>query len=296
MNVNRTITTVILSILCFILFIFPDPSGQFYDILRGIVFFLLIVILYQFSTSDPDTLIIDEKDEEKDEKDFRQSVRIGENVHDQYDQLLIMVFNMVTAINKEYKSAFLMLDNTGKQLNMQSSTKDGFHNNIQVSNEIIQTVLLQDEAVLFQQTDVKDHWNGILKEQSWRGSECMIGSRILYKNAPVGCILVMTDHFSSIREQDKDLLTSLSRFVSMSMVKLDNIEKLSIDNYFHYQIANLLNTMDIQSEVRGLYEKVRDLCRSLFSYDKLTISRLNSDNSHFKVVLEDGYSGDVDVD
>ncbi len=267
-----------------------------YDIFRGIVFILLVVILYQFSSSGPDTIELEEDAVQSSKRKIDQNIPIHKGVHEQYEQLLNMVFNIITAINSDYRTAFFMLDVTGKQLKIQSSSEDGFLDLIQIDNEIIQATLSQDEAVLFQQTDVKEHWNEILNERSWRGSECIIGSRISYKNAPVGCLLVMTHHFSAIKERDKDLLTGISRFVSLSLIKLENIEKLSMDKYFHYQIANLLNSMDIQSEVRGLYEKVRDLCRSLFSYDKFTINRLNSDKTHYKVVLEDGYSGDVNIE
>ena len=294
MNVNRLITAAILAVVCFLLFVYPDPQGDLYTILRYIAFGLLIVILYQFTTSDPDIYEPEIKPSVERNTSVSRGLIIREDIHDQYEQLLKMVFNMVMAINENYKAAFFMLDGSGRHLTIQSATKDIFKELIPTENEIIQTIFLQQEAVLFQQTDVRGHWMELFVEKSWRGSECVLGARVLYKNAPVGCILVLADHFSTIQERDRNLLTSLSRFVSLSMVKLDNIEKLSLDNFFHYQIANLLNSMDIQSEVRGLYEKVRDLCRSFFNYDKLTISVIQTDGEHYKVVLEDGYSGDVD--
>lgn len=294
MNVNRLATAAILAFVCFILFVYPDPQGDLYTILRYIVFGLLIVILYQFSTSDNDIYEPEEETKEVQSSSVSRGLDIREDIHDQYEQLLQMVFSMVMAINDKYKASFYMLDGNGSKLKIQSATKEGFKGSIPTDNEVIQTILLQEEAVLFQQTDVREPWNGLFKKESWRGSECVMGARVLYKNAPVGCILVQADHFSTIQERDRNLLTSLGRFVSLSMVKLDNIEKLSLDNYFHYQIANLLNSMDIQSKVHGLYEKVRDLCRTFFNYDKLTISVKQLDGEHYKVVLEDGYSGDVD--
>ncbi len=294
MNVNRLATAAILAFVCFILFVYPDPQGDLYTILRFIVFGLLIVILYQFSTSDNDIYEPEEETIEVQSSSVSRGLDIREDIHDQYEQLLQMVFSMVMAINDKYKASFYMLDGSGSQLKIQSATKEGFKGSILTANEVIQTILLQEEAVLFQQTDVREPWEGLFVEESWRGSECVLGARVLYKNAPVGCILVQADHFSTIQERDRNLLTSLGRFISLSMVKLDNIEKLSLDNYFHYQIANLLNSMDIQSEVHGLYEKVRDLCRTFFNYDKLTVSVIQSDREHYKVVLEDGYSGDVD--
>jgi len=80
------------------------------------------------------------------------------------------------------------------------------------------------------------------------------------------------------------------------MMKLDKIEKLTLDKYFNSQITDLLNSLDIRSEVRGLYEKIRDLCRIFFSYDKLTISELQKDKNHFKIVIEDGFTGDIDLE
>jgi len=295
MNVNRLATAAILALVCFLLFIFPDPQGDLYTVLRYITFGLLIVILFQFSTSDPDTIEPVTKVSNPNITPLRGELDVQDDIHDQYEQLLKMVFNMVMAINENYKAAFFMLDGSGNKLIIQSSTKDGFKELIPTENEIIQTILLQEEAVLFQQSDVRDNWNDLFIEKSWRGSECVLGSRVLYKNAPVGCILVQADHFSTIHERDQSLMTSLGRFVSLSMVKLDNIEKLSLDNFFHYQIANLLNSMDIQSEVHGLYEKIRDLCRSFFNYDKLTISAVD-DDKFFKVVLQDGFRGDCETE
>ncbi len=294
MNVNRLITAAILALVCFLLFVYPDPQGDLYTALRFISFGLLLVILYQFSTSAPDVYEPEEVPDNQQITSVSRGLDIHEDIHDQYEQLLNMVFNMVIAINENYKAAFFMLDSSGDNLAIQSSTKDGFEDLISTENEMIQTILLQEEAILFQQSDVRSHWDSLFVEKAWRGSECVLGARVLYKNAPVGCILVQADHFSTIEERDRNLLTSLGRFVSLSMLKLDNIEKLSLDNYFHYQIANLLNSMDIQSEVRGLYEKVRDLCRSFFNYDKLTISVIQDDGKHYKVILEDGYNGDVD--
>lgn len=294
MNINRLITVSILAIVSFVLFIYPAPEGIFYDILGVIVFVLIIAILFQFSTSEPDSTELEENENHEESTSVNQNLIIHEDLQDQYEQLLNIVFNMISAINENYKAAFYMFDGTGQNLNIQFSRSEIFKNTLKINNNILQTILNQNEAVLLQQSDVREDWNELFVEKTWRGSECVFGSRVLYKNSPVGCLIIQTDHFSNIHERDRVMLTSLGHFVSMGMVKLDNIEKLSLDNYFHYQIANLLNSLDIQSEVRGLYEKVRDLCRTFFSYDKLTIAELQNDGENFKVVMEDGFKGDVD--
>ncbi len=151
MNVNRLATATILALVCFLLFIYPDPQGILYTVLRYITFGLLIVILYQFSTSDPDTIEPITKISNPNITPTSREIDVQEDIHDQYEQLLKMVFNMVMAINENYKAAFFMLDSSGNHLTIQSSTKDGFKETIPTENEVIQTILLQEEAVLFQQ-------------------------------------------------------------------------------------------------------------------------------------------------
>ncbi len=294
MNINRLVTTSLLATVSFVLFIYPAPEGIFYEILGVIVFVLIIAILFQFSTSEPDSLEHEESENHGESLSVHRSIMIREDLQDQYEQLVNVVFNMITAINDNYQAAFYMLDGSGQNLNIQFSRNEIFKNTLKIDNDILQTILNQNEAVLFQQSDVREDWNELFVEKTWRGSECVFGSRVLYKNSPVGCIIIQTDHFSNIHERDRVLLTSLGHFVSMGMVKLDNIEKLSLDKYFHYQIANLLNSLDIKSEVRGVYEKVRDLCRTFFTYDKLTIAELQSDGRNYKVVMQDGFTDDVD--
>ncbi len=264
MNINRVITASILAIVSFVLFIYPAPEGIFYDILGVIVFVLIIAILFQFSTLEPDSPEHEENENHEESTSANRNLIIHEDLQDQYEQLLNIVFNMISAINENYKAAFYMFDGTGKNLNIQFSRNEIFKKTLKINNNILQTILNQNEAVLLQQSDVREDWNELFVEKTWRGSECVFGSRVLYKNSPVGCLIIQTDHFSNIHERDRVMLTSLGHFVSMGMVKLDNIEKLSLDNYFHYQIANLLNSLDIQSEVRGLYEKARDLAEHFF--------------------------------
>jgi len=294
MNINRVIAVSILAIASFILFIYPNPDGFIYDVLSLIVFVLMIVILYQNTTLEiepPDHNQIEDKEISA---SVNRSTIIHEDLQDQYKQLLNVVFNMVSAINENYKAAFYILDNNGNYLKIRFSRNSIFHKSINIENDIVQTILNQEEAVLIQQSDVRLDWNDLFLEKTWRGSECALGSRVLFKDTPIGCIIIQTDHFSHINERDKMMLTRLSHFISIGMVKLDNIEKLSLDKFFHHQVASLLNSFDIRSEVNRLYEKVRDICRTSFSYDKLTITKLHHDGNNYQVILEDGFTGDVD--
>jgi diguanylate cyclase (GGDEF)-like protein len=225
---------------------------------------------------------------------YQPRIDIRENMHDQYEQLLQMVLVWLWLLMINIKLRSIWRDGSGSQMKIPSATKERLSRSIPTDNEVIQTVLLQGKGRSFPQTDVRESGDGLFEEESWRGSECVLGARVLYKMHTIGCIFSTDGSFFYDTGTRPKFAHKFRTVFSLSMVKLDNIEKLSLDNYFHYQIANLLNSMDIQSEVKGLYEKVRDLCRTFFNYDKLTVSVKQSDGEHYKVVLEDGYSGDVD--
>jgi len=103
MNVNRLATATILALVCFLLFIYPDPQGNLYTVLRYITFGLLIVILYQFSTSDPDTIEPITKISNPNITPSSREIDVQEDIRDQYEQLLKLVFNMVMPIKETSK-------------------------------------------------------------------------------------------------------------------------------------------------------------------------------------------------
>ncbi|SVB73675.1 uncharacterized protein METZ01_LOCUS226529, partial [marine metagenome] len=131
-------------------------------------------------------------------------------------------------------------------------------------------------------------------ENQWSGSECMIGSQIMYKKHPVGFILVYSNHFSNIQKRDQNIIRYNGDFVTLGMSKIDKIESLLTDNYYNSHISQLYRSVDMYSKEEDIYDAVESLCHRFFTYDKLSISLLiDEENAQLKCV--DGIKDDINI-
>jgi diguanylate cyclase (GGDEF)-like protein len=212
---------------------------------------------------------------------------------------------MIIAINPEYKCATYMVDPASGGLVLQKSTFKEFPENISQEDSLCNSILNQDEPVLVQQAEAKENWINLFGEKTWRGSECMMGVRLMYHEhsaglmyheRPAGCLILLADHFKTVNERDKGILTYLGKYISTGINRLQRIERLVTEKDYHQRIANLFNTFGVNSDQNELFEKIRDLCRSFFRYDKLTITLSTGNGSQAVVKIVDGFKEDLDVD
>ena len=291
----KKVTIVTIFILSFILFIFPAPDGTIYTVFRIFAFISISFLFFQSSLEA-------QKSEVPTAKSFAvinkkpDNEELTNELRENYDRLLSVVFQMIIAINPEYKCATYMFDPTLGGLVLQKSTFKEFPENISQEDPLCSSILNQDDPVLVQQAEAKENWINLFGEKTWRGSECMMGVRLMYHGRPAGCLILLADHFKTVNERDKGILTYLGKYISIGISRLQRIERLITDKDYHLQIANLFNTFGIKSDQNELFEKIRDLCRSFFRYDKLTIT-LSADNaSKAAVKMVDGFKEDSNVD
>ena len=291
----KQVTIVIIVILSFILFIFPAPNGTIYTVFRIFAFISISFLFFHSSlevqkgevpTTKSFALVNKKPDNEELTNELREN----------YDRLLNVVFQMIIAINPEYKCATYMFDPALGGLVLQKSTFKEFPENISHEDILCNSILNQDEPVLVQQAESKENWINLFGEKTWRGSECMIGVRLMYHERPAGCLILMADHFKTVNERDKGILTYLGKYISIGISRLQRIERLITDRDYHLRIANLFNRFGVKSDQNELFEKIRDLCRSFFRYDKLTIT-LSADNASQAIVkMVDGFKEDSNID
>jgi diguanylate cyclase (GGDEF)-like protein len=291
----KQVTIVTIVILSFILFIFPAPNGTVYTVFR-IFAFISISFLFFYSSLEvqkgevPTTKLSALVNKKPDNEELTNELR------ENYDRLLNVVFQMIIAINPEYKCATYMFDPALGGLVLQKSTFKEFPENISHEDTLCSSILNQDEPVLVQQAESKENWINLFGEKTWRGSECMMGVRLMYHERPAGCLILMADHFKTVNERDKGILTYLGKYISIGISRLQRIERLITDRDYHLRIANLFNRFGVKSDQNELFENIRDLCRSFFRYDKLTIT-LSADNASQAIVkMVDGFKEDSNVD
>jgi histidyl-tRNA synthetase len=119
-----------------------------------------------------------------------------------------------------------------------------------------------------------------------------MGIPIKYNDHLGGCLLLMADHFKTVNDRDKDILSYLGKYLSAGISKLQRIEKLLGDKDFRIRISRMFNKLNFSSKENELLDEVKELCRAYLRYDKLTITFSKSDSSAAKVKMIDGFNED----
>ena len=286
-NLRQLAITIIL-LLSFILFIFPAPTGGIFTVVKLFVFISVLVLLYQFNI-DPST---------KKDRLFNvvgnipNTNNINKELEGNYDSLLESIFNMIISLNPDYKCATYMLSANVNTMVLQKSTSNDFPEQIVQDNPLIVKIINLDTPSLIQQNEEKNAWTNLFGDKSWRGSECMMGIRIKYNDHLGGCLLLMADHFKTVNDRDKDILSYLGKYLSAGISKLQRIEKLLGDKDFRIRISRMFNKLNFSSKENELLDEVKELCRAYLRYDKLTITFSKSDSSAAKVKMIDGFNED----
>ena len=284
----RQSAIIIILLLSFILFIFPAPTGSIFIVLKIFVFISVFVLLYQFNI-DHNTKI----DRSTNIVGNTPNVNnVNKELEENYDSLLELIFNMLTSINPDYKCATYMLSPNINTMVLQKSTSNDFPQQILKDNPLIIKIIDLDTPSLMQQNEEKNAWADLFGDKSWRGSECMMGIRLKYNDHLGGCLLLMADHFKTVNDRDKNILSYLGKYLSVGISKLQRIEKLLGDKDFRIRISKLFKQINITSKENELLDEAKELCRAYLRYDKLTITFPKSNSSEAKVKMIDGFNED----
>ena len=203
-----------------------------------------------------------------------------------YENLNLLVLSTVKALNPKYESAVYMIDPESQVFSLQISNSDSFLNSIQVSNAMIGT-LLKGTSVVYQK-DNGEAWNDLFESKTWRGSECVIGSPISLHGITAGFVLTKIGHFSDLTDSDKSVLTSLGKYISYGLENLETLEKHIIGEDNKARILDLLANLNIKSDETQILDQFKYLIRTVFHYDRLTVSLQIENDSNAIIKLVDG--------
>jgi len=289
-NLRQVAITTIL-VLSFILFILPAlPVLNESIFIKIFVFISVLALLYQYSIDTSNSTKIDRS--LNGTGNTPEINNVNQELKENYDSLLELVFNMIISMNSDYKCATYMLNPNVDTLVLQKSTSNDFPEQTPKDNPLIVKIINIDNSSLIQQNEEKNAWIDLFGDKSWRGSECMMGIRLKYNNHVGGCLLLMADHFKTVNDRDKNILSYLGKYLSMGISRLQRIEKLLGDKDFRIRISKLFNQLNITSKEDELLDEVKALCRSLLRYDKLTITFPKPNSSTAKVKMIDGFNED----
>ena len=272
----------------------PNQDALIFSILKGIAIGGLAMVFITYAFPSILKFNSDENNDEDKRKSAESEFGFSSVVKSHYERLLTQVVNLVSVVNPAYFTGVYMVDKEGQGYTRQDSSENDLSSFITEKNSIVSEIIHQNKPVILKKNKHHEGWAEILGERSWRGSETILGFPISFSGHIVGAMLVFTDHFSSINDQDIDIIDKLGEIITYGMSDLEQMESLMVDNYFNSRVTNLFDQLEVKSDQSELFESIRGLCRAFFQYDKLTITMVNSNQSTAKIKLVDGLHDDVD--
>lgn len=294
MDFRRQITAVALFFLILYLFMMPNQDALIFSILKGIAIGGLAMVFITYAFPSILKFNSDENNDEDKQKSADSEFGFSSVVKSHYERLLTQVVDLVSVVNPAYSTGVYMVDKEGQGYTRQNSSENDLSSFITEKNSIVSEIIHQNKPVILKKNKHHEGWAEILGERSWRGSETILGFPISFSGHIVGAMLVFTDHFSSINDQDIDIIEKLGEIITHGMTDLEQMESLMVDNYFNSRVTNLFDQLEVKSDQSELFESIRGLCRAFFQYDKLTITMVDSDQSTAKIKLVDGLHDDAD--
>ena len=285
---NRQISAIILFFTILILLIFPNYNNIMILIIKGIAIGALAITFTRYAFPN----ILNKKLLDKNIETDSQNIPDLSAIQSHYKKLIEQIIDLVSVVNPKYNTAIYMTDLENSGYKKQNSSKFAFKDFVNINNIMISKIIKNNKPIIIKYNK-DESWEEIFGEKTWRGSEVIIGFPIKYSDKTVGCLLVFSNHFSSINDNDKSIIEKLVGVITKGMTDLEELDLLLADNYFSARINNLFDQLEVKSDQSELFESIRGICRAFFQYDKLTLI-LSDNGKNAKIKLVDGIREDAD--
>ena len=286
----RQISVLLLFFIILFLFFAPEQRNLTFIILKGFTLGALIIIFFAYV--GPQRSL---NKKLNNNKLFSASYKqYSSLIKDSYDHLISNSEEIITTMNDNLSVGIYIHDDKNGVYSIQNKTSKNFVKMIDSNNKIVLGLIDKKKTQVIKKKNNDTDWQKLLIEKAWRGSEAIIAAPIIYKEFPIGFVLVFVDHFSKINPNDQLVVEKVIHTFTKGMEELEEIEKLIISNKFNSKLVKLIEQLDITSDDGEFIDSINGICRSFFQYDKLTIAFSNKDNSSADIFLVDGFKDDID--
>ena len=287
------IALITLFVIIQLLFIIPHHNNTFIITLKGISSAGLLVIISSYAF--PGLL--------KASKNLNRSQGLNDNfkkpkespfIDQRYSALLDNIKNGILSINKSYVCGLYIIDPASEVFNLKSSSEEMFKASVKFDNPLLSSVLNSSLPKTVKYKDLNpENWNELISYEKWKGSESAFCFPVKNGNNAIGALFVFVDHFSKISSQDIEVIKSFVEILNQGIFDIGKSESQHLKNKNLSLIHDLFKDFDPETDSDAFFKSVKNTSRSIFKYDKLTISFKSSENEELKVLLTDGFDEDL---
>ena len=284
---KKSINTFIVLVFCLniILLVLLKGSNDVLDLfLRLLALPGLIWISYLYFKSLDSSIDSDYSEDIPSKSNF-DSDRSPES---QFRDLIKLSFVFLKDLNKNFEASIFFLQPNSDCFEIKDSTSDNFFEKISTSSEVLKNIDHKKKSTIIYQKDNKEIWEKIYKDNSQRGSECIIIQPLFLNGFLTGLLVVHLDHFSDLNPNDQLMIEHLAAIISLEILDLDALEKTINKKENQSRVFDLITQINFKHSESDIFNKYRNLIHYFFKYDCLTFSMREADSNNANIKLIDG--------
>ena len=295
MSFYKQISVIALFFTIQILFFIPNYNNLFIITLKGLVSGGLVVVLFSYAfpgllknyTKRKNNLT--EKKNNKEKNDYKI-------IDKKYKTLLSQIQEGIISTNNNYATGIYIYDQSSTEYTLKSSSDDCFANTLNGQNALLSDIISNNQSQIYNKKE-NDYngWDELIDKANWTGSESLMGFPIRYQSNVIGALVVYIEHFSNMNTQDQSIINSLVNILNQGIVDIEESEVAIRSQINSNRIRDLFKDFDPESDLDTFLKSIKNVCRAIFKYDKLTISFASDKIDQLKVMVVDGFDEDADV-
>ena len=213
---------------------------------------------------------------------------IKDNPNSQFSDLIDAAFSLIKDVSHDFEAGIYFFQPDSKLLELKSFTSEIFIDSLPLENSFIEKFNGHNPQNLFYQKDNIENWHSLFKEKPIKGSECVILQPIFINEVLAGVIVVKSDHFSNVNENNQKIIKHIADIITIGILDLDILEKTINNKNDQNQIFDLLTDINLSQSESDILNKFRNIINYYFEYDCLTFSAINKDGKNAVIKLIDG--------
>ena len=293
MSFYKQISVIALFVIIQLLFFIPHHNNGLIIILKGISSggIVLLILSYAF----PGLWLREKKINTENSKQNGSKDLIDHSFIDRrYLTLLENIKKGILSVNKNYAFGVYIIDKASKNFNIKLASEEIFKSSVKLENPLLSSIINKNKSIIFNYKNVKtEYWDELINYNKWKGSESGFCFPIKVHNDIIGSIFLFIDHFSKIKSSDQNVIQNFVDILNQGILDIDISESHFLRNRSSNLIHNLFKEFDPELDSDKFFKSVKSTCRSIFKYDKLTITFKSIDNDGLKVILMDGFDDDI---
>jgi len=286
--------------LMYVLFVFPNPTGFLFLLLKLLVIGFIGYLFYHLFSlgKERERLLPFSRSLPYKRKDKKSgAIKFRKEDESELKRTILGILELFSASFPEFSISAYVLDSSEVELVQRGYSGKGniFQETILLNNSTLQELLKKERPQIITFASDSEIFSSFVNNKTKiPPSASLLISSISIDEKIKGMLLIEADKFSDFEENHRDIAALYAGLIAMELQQLDFLSSIRSDNLFFTHLEAFQNDLDIDRSEDELLSSLIRFCKNNFSFDKLTISLKHEDHAHEAIVAAvSGFTQDM---